>query len=52
VAGAVPAAGLALPLVELGGLDAGPLVTVGAASLQLWFLAAAAVLARAAGRRS
>ncbi len=52
VSGMVPAAGLALPLVELGGLDAGPLVTVGAASLQLWFLAAAAVLARTPRRRS
>jgi len=50
--GFVPAAGLALPLVELGGLDAGPLVTVGAAALQLWFLAAAVVLARTPRTRS
>lgn len=45
-AGALAAAALALPLVELAGVDAGPLTSVGTTALQLWFLAAAVVVAR------
>lgn len=50
--GALAALGLALPLVELVGLDGGPLTSVGSTLLQLWFLAAAVVVARTPGRRS
>jgi hypothetical protein len=46
LAGGVTALALALPLVELAGIDPGALTTVGTSLLQLWFLAAAAVLAR------
>jgi hypothetical protein len=49
-AGALAAVALALPLVEVVGVDAGPLVSVGTALLQLWFLAAAVVVARGSGR--
>ena len=52
VAGGLAATGLALPLAELGGLDLGPLGTVGVTGLQLWFLAAAVVLVRTPLRRS
>lgn len=51
-AGALAAVGLALPLVELVGVDAGPATSIGTTLLQLWFLAAAVVLARSSGRRS
>jgi hypothetical protein len=44
--GAFVALLLAAPLVELGGGDAGPLVTVGASALHFWLLAAAFVIAR------
>ncbi|MEV0677614.1 DUF4386 domain-containing protein [Actinosynnema sp. NPDC050436] len=44
------AAALALPLVELLGVDAGALISVGSATVQVWFLATAAHLLR--GRRS
>lgn len=44
--GGLAAAALALPLAELGGIDLGPLGPVGVTALQLWFLAAAAVLGR------
>jgi hypothetical protein len=46
VAGAVVAVTLSLPLVELSGTDAGPLVAIGTALLQFWFLAAAVALLR------
>jgi hypothetical protein len=49
-AGAFAAAALALPLVELAGIDAGPLTSVGTTMLQLWFLAAAVVVVRGSGR--
>ena len=49
--GVVVAVLLAAPLVELGGGDAGPLVSLGAASLQLWLLATAYVIVRRAGNR-
>jgi hypothetical protein len=52
LAGFVAAGLLALPLVELAGYDAGPLVTVGTTALQLWFLAAAVVLLRRSRARS
>ena len=53
VAGGIATVALALPLVELAGVDPGPLTSVGTTALQLWFLAAAFVLIRvAAGRRS
>lgn len=48
-AGAVPAVGLGLSLAELGGADLSALGPVGPASLQIWFLAAAVVLARRGG---
>ncbi|MEV4098276.1 DUF4386 domain-containing protein [Streptosporangium saharense] len=41
----------ALPLAELAGVDAGALTSVGVAAVQLWFLAAAAVLVTRARRR-
>lgn len=44
--GAFAALMLAAPLVELGGGDAGPLVTVGTASLHFWLLATAFVIVR------
>ena len=48
--GGAAALGLALPLVELGGVDAGPLTSVGTSLLQIWFLAAAVVLLRRRAR--
>jgi hypothetical protein len=45
-AGAVAAAALALPLVELAGADPGALTAIGTTLLQLWFLTAAVVLLR------
>jgi hypothetical protein len=50
--GAFVALMLAAPLVELGGGDAGPLVTVGASALHFWLLAAAFVIAAARPRES
>ncbi|MEO3977818.1 DUF4386 family protein [Streptomyces sp. CAU 1734] len=46
IAGFPVAAGLALPLVEIAGADAGAATSIGTSLLHLWFLAAAAVLAR------
>ena len=51
-AGAVTALAVALPLVELAGLDAGPATTISGTVLHLWFLTTAVVLARTSGRRS
>lgn len=48
--GGAAALALALPLVELGGVDAGPLTSVGTSLLQIWFLAAAVVLLRRPAR--
>ncbi|MED7951121.1 MULTISPECIES: DUF4386 family protein [unclassified Streptomyces] len=48
IAALLTAAGLALPLVELAGADPGAATSIGSALLQLWFLAAAVVLARRA----
>ncbi|MEU4804228.1 DUF4386 family protein [Actinosynnema sp. NPDC023587] len=45
------AAALALPLVELLGVDAGALISVGSGTVQLWFLVAAVHVVRS-GRRS
>ncbi|MEU6149757.1 DUF4386 family protein [Actinosynnema sp. NPDC047251] len=45
------AAALALPMVELLGVDAGPLISVGSATVQVWFLVAAGYVLRG-GRRS
>ena len=45
-AGGAVVVALALPLVELAGLDAGPLTAAGTTALQLWFLAAAVVVGR------
>lgn len=47
VAGGVAAVALALPLVELAGVDPGALTSIGTSLLQLWFLATAVVVARA-----
>ncbi len=53
IAGGIATVALALPLVELAGVDPGPLTSVGTTALQLWFLAAAFVLIRVvAGGRS
>lgn len=49
-AGAVAAVAVGAPLVELLGVDAGPLITVGTSVLQVWFLTAAVVLARRPSR--
>jgi hypothetical protein len=49
--GALTAVALALPLAGTAGLDLGPVVTVGVTLLQLWFLAAAVVVARGAVAR-
>jgi Domain of unknown function (DUF4386) len=46
-AGTLAAVALTLPLVELLGVDPGGLTAIGTSLLQLWFLAAAVVLARA-----
>ncbi|GAA3885031.1 hypothetical protein GCM10022243_57310 [Saccharothrix violaceirubra] len=48
------AAALALPLVELLGVDAGALISVGSATVQVWFLVAAVYVFRSArgSRRS
>ncbi|MFI1018782.1 DUF4386 domain-containing protein [Streptomyces sp. NPDC020965] len=46
IAGFPVAAGLALPLVEMAGADAGAATSIGTALLHLWFLAAAATLVR------
>ncbi|GLZ36494.1 DUF4386 family protein [Actinokineospora sp. NBRC 105648] len=47
----VTAAALALPLVELLGVDAGALISVGSATVQVWFLVTAVHVVRG-GRRS
>jgi Domain of unknown function (DUF4386) len=53
IAGGIATVALALPLIELAGVDPGALTSVGTTALQLWFLATAFVLARSpAGRRS
>lgn len=44
VFGVVAGVAVALPLVELAGADIGPLITVGTTVVQLWLLAAAAVV--------
>lgn len=49
--GVAVAVASALPLAELAGVDAGALTSVGVAAVQLWFLAAAAVLVTRARRR-
>lgn len=46
VSGLGAAALLAVPLLELAGLDIGPLMTVDTTALQLWFLATAVALFR------
>ncbi|RLK59382.1 DUF4386 family protein [Actinokineospora cianjurensis] len=45
------AAALALPLVELLGADAGPLISISSATVQLWFLATAAYVLRSGKRQ-
>ncbi|MBM7771062.1 hypothetical protein JOD54_001266 [Actinokineospora baliensis] len=44
---AITAVALALPLVELLGVDAGALISVGSATVQIWFLATAVHIFRA-----
>ncbi|MCP2271069.1 protein of unknown function (DUF4386) [Actinokineospora diospyrosa] len=48
---ALTAAALALPLVELLGVDAGALISVGSATVQVWFLVTAVYVFRS-GRRA